>query len=101
MKKAALLDAPQVDCAPAAGKWEREYRAFLRLRPTLLRTHRNKYVAVHEERLVDSGDDKIALGQRVYSKFSYVPIYVGRVSLEPEAPSRIHSPRRRVLRLTA
>jgi hypothetical protein len=95
MKKAVLLAAPQIDGnPPAANKWEREYRAFLRLRPSLLRKYRDKYVAVHEEKVVASGEDKIALALQVYSKYGYVPIYVGRVSVEPEVPARIPSPRR-------
>ncbi len=94
MKKAELLDAPQIGAAPpAANKWEREHRAFVRLRPSLLRTHKNQYVAVHEEKVVDSGDDEIALALRVYAKFGYVPIYVGLVSNQPQRVVRIPSPR--------
>jgi hypothetical protein len=94
MKKTEVLDAPQVeDPPPPANKWEREYRAFKRLRPSLLRTYRNKYVAVHEEKVVDSGEDEIALGLRVYARFGYVPIYVGRVSDQPQRVVRIPSPR--------
>ena len=78
---------------PAQGKWEQEFRAFLSLRPSLLPTHRDKYVAIHEGKVVDSGEDEIALGLRVYAKFGYVPIYVGRVSDEPQPIVRIPSPR--------
>jgi hypothetical protein len=50
------------------------------LLPELLRTHRGQYVAIHEEQVVDSGDDTFALGRRVYKRFGYVPIYVAPVS---------------------
>ncbi|MBM3831781.1 MAG: hypothetical protein FJ403_00600 [Verrucomicrobia bacterium] len=92
MKKAELLPAPRIDLAPARNKWEREYRAFLRLRPSLLRTHRNKYVAIHEGQVVGAGKDKIELALRVYDKFGYIPIYVGQVTMKPR-PFRIPSPR--------
>ncbi len=58
-------------------------RRFLEMLPDLLQTHRDKYVAVHEGRVVDSGDDKIELGLRAYKKYGYIPIYVGLVSVTP------------------
>ena len=64
-------------------KWEREYAAFLEMLPDLLQTHRGKYVAVHEGRVVDSDDDKIGLALRVYEKYGYIPIYVGLVTVTP------------------
>src|SRR5262249_11312531 len=82
MSKPETLPAPVID-VPPRNKWEREYRAFLRLLPELLKTHRGKYVAVHEERVVDSGDDEIALTMRVYAKHGYVPIHVDLVSERP------------------
>jgi hypothetical protein len=51
--------------------------------PDLLQTHAGRFVAVHEGRVVDSGDDKIALALRVYGKYGYVPIYVGPVTVKP------------------
>lgn len=94
MKRADVLPAPEVNgLKPPETKWEQEYHAFLRLCPSLLRTHPNKFVAIHEGKLVDSGEDKVALGLRVYSKFGYVPIYVGRVTAESPPPVRMPSPR--------
>jgi hypothetical protein len=62
-------------------KWEREYAAFIEMLPDLLQTHRGKFVAIHEGRMVDCGDDKIALALRVYNKYGYIPIYVGLVAV--------------------
>jgi hypothetical protein len=94
MKKANVLPAPSVDRpATSKSKWAREQRAFFRLRSALLRTQRDRYVAIHEGKAVDSGEDEIALGLRVYAKFGYVPIYVGRVSEKPDPAARIPSPR--------
>jgi hypothetical protein len=95
MKRSELLAAPRVDSpARTASKWEEEHRAFLRLRASLLQTHAGQYVAVHEGKVVDAGEDKIGLGLRVYSKFGYVPIYVGRVTSERQAVVRVPSPRK-------
>ncbi len=66
--------------APQPTKGEREYQAFLRMLPQLLATHRGQYVAVHEEQVVDSDADDIALIQRVHARVGYVPIHVGLVA---------------------
>jgi hypothetical protein len=94
MSEAETLPAPVLDLpGPLDSKWQREYRAFLQLLPQLLQTHRGKYVAVHEGKVVDSGDDKIALALRAYARYGYVPIYVGLVTERPLRPERIPSPR--------
>jgi hypothetical protein len=66
--------------APELPKGEREYRAFLRLLPELLATHRGQYVAIHEGQVVDSDPDDVALILRVQARVGYVPLYVGRVT---------------------
>ena len=75
--------------APSSSKWEREYQAFLRLLPELLRSRRSQYVAIHGEQVVDSGDDPIALIKRVHARIGYVPIHVDQVTDQPPAPLRI------------
>jgi len=69
-------------------KFERERSAFLRLLPDLLKTHQGKYVAIHEERVVGEGDDKVAVALATYRQFGYVEIYVGLVTTQPEVPLR-------------
>ena len=64
-------------------KGEREYRAFLRLLPELLATHRGKFVAMHNGEVVDSDPDDVALILRVQAKVGYVPLYVGLVTDSP------------------
>jgi hypothetical protein len=73
---------------PARTKWDLEFQAFCRLLPQLLATHRGKYVAIHEGRVVDSGDDKLAVALRVLSKIGNTSIHVGLVNEEPEPISR-------------
>jgi hypothetical protein len=65
-------------------KWEREFQAFQRLVPELLKTLRGKYVAIHEEKVVESGNDPIALIKDVHARYGYVAIHVGHVTDEPE-----------------
>jgi hypothetical protein len=88
MAEPITLPAPVVELPPPRTKWEHEYRAFQWLLPQLLATHRGQYVAVHNEQVVDSGDDKLALALRVLSRIGNVAIHVGRVTEEPEAVSR-------------
>jgi hypothetical protein len=84
------LPAPVLDqAAPPLSKWQREYRAFQRLLPGLLGSYRGQYVAIHNEQVVDSDLDDIALIQRVQACFGYVPIHVERVTLETPPPARI------------
>ena len=79
------LDLP----IPPRNQWEREYRAFLQMLPELLKTHRDRYVAVHEGRVVDDGDDELELASRVWAKYGYVPIHVDLVTDRPRPPERV------------
>lgn len=73
---------------PPPTKFERERRAFFRLLPELLRTHRGQYAAVHDERVVDSGPDRLSVAARVLERVGPADIYVGLVSVEPERVDR-------------
>jgi hypothetical protein len=89
MSEPITLPAPVIEVpGPRRTKWDRECQAFRQLLPQLLATHRGLYVAVHEEQVVDSGDDKIALALRVLTKIGNVAIHVGLVTEEPEPISR-------------
>jgi hypothetical protein len=74
--------------APRLSKWQREYLAFRRLLPDLLRTHLGQYVAIHEGRVVGSGPEDIALIQQVHARYGYVPIHVELVN-EQTSSARI------------
>jgi hypothetical protein len=88
----AVLPAPVLASQPK-GKWRREQEAFRRLLPALLATQRNQYVAVHEERVVESGTDKLDVAGKAYARFGYVPIFVSLVTDQPAPLVRIPSPR--------
>jgi hypothetical protein len=84
MSETALQPAFSVELpAQELPKGEREYRAFHRLLPKLLPTHRGKFVAIHDEEVVDSDMDDVALILRVQGKVGYVPIHVGLVTDTP------------------
>jgi hypothetical protein len=78
---------------PAVGKWAREYEAFLRLLPDLLREHRGQYVAVHDGRVVGVGGDKVTVAKHAYQEFGPVEILVRQVTDEPPRVVQIVSPR--------
>jgi hypothetical protein len=83
-----IVIPPEAIFPPPRTKWEREFRAFQRLLPELLKTHRGKYVAIHDERVIDSGDDRLELIFRVLPKVGGVSIHVGHVIEGPEPIQR-------------
>jgi len=85
--------SPPVFPAPPDDKWRKEKLAFHKLLPELLQTSRDQFVAIHEERVEESGADQLDVARRAYSRFGYVPIFVSRVTERPLTPARIPSPR--------
>jgi hypothetical protein len=69
-------------------KWDREFLAFQQLLPGLLATHRGQFVAIHDGKVADCGDDKLALALRVLTQIGNVSIHVGLVTEEPEPVAR-------------
>src|SRR5713101_6528333 len=101
LEEAEVLPAPVIEAwsvpavrtpIPLDPKFVREEDAFQQLLPELLKSHRGKYVAVHEEQVVDAGDDQIELALRAYKRYGYIPIYVTLVTDQPRI-ERITSPR--------
>ncbi len=94
MSDVTTLPAPDLGLKETThSAWENEYRAFLRLQPTLLSTNRGQYVAVYGERVIAEGPDQVEAAKRAYALAGYVPIYVGLVTDQPPRPIRIPSPR--------
>lgn len=98
MSEPETLPAPTIDWSNSRSRsrldWQREYHAFLRLLPELLKTHRDQWVAVHNGQVVDGDADDVALVQRVIAKIGYVPMHLGFVTDEPALSVRM--PRFRV-----
>jgi len=74
---------------PPLAKADRERRAFFRLLPQLLATHRGQYVAIHNEQVVDSGPDPHEVARRVWQRVGKTDLYVGLVSEDPEPICRL------------
>ncbi len=88
------LPAPDLSLKEAThAAWEEEQRAFLRLLPTLLATHRGRYIAVHHGCVIAEGPEQVEVAKQAYARAGYVPIYVGLVTEEPPRPVRLPSPR--------
>ena len=89
---ASTENMPALDVKPLLNpptKFAREMAAFRRLLPTLLDHFRNKYVAIHEEQVVGSGEDLVTVALAAYDRLGYQPIYVDLVTDEPARPVRI------------
>jgi len=69
-------------------KFEQERRAFFRLLPQLLAIHRGQYVAIHDEKVAESGTDRMEVAMKVWKRVGGVDLYVGLVTDEPEPVSR-------------
>jgi len=94
MSDMTTLPAPDLSFKEAThAAWEEEQRAFLRLLPTLLATHRGRYVAVHHGCVIAEGPEQVEVAKQAYARAGYVPIYVGLVTEEPPRPVRLPSPR--------
>ena len=94
MSDMTTLPAPDLSLKEAThAAWEEEQGAFLRLLPTLLATHRGRYVAVHHGCVIAEGPEQVEVAKQAYARAGYVPIYVGLVTEEPSRPVRLPSPR--------
>ena len=92
MNSTETLPAPVLP-SPPEDRFRSEQRAFHKLLPELLQTHRDQYVAIHEGRVVESGADQIEVAERAYARFGYIPILVTLVTDRPRPVVRIPSPR--------
>lgn len=71
----------------------RERAAFYRLLPELLKTHRGKVVAIHNEQLIATGDDTLPVAHEAYRQIGRrVDLYVAPV-LERQPVERLGGPR--------
>lgn len=96
MNDPEVMDPPEISFAePPANKFHREQQAFRAMLPELLQTHAGKYVAIHDGKVVDSGDDQITVALRAYASYGYIPIYVALVT---DTPPIIRVPHRREMR---
>jgi len=69
MSDVETLPAPDLSLKEAThAAWEEEQRAFLRLLPTLLSTHRGRYVAVYQGCVITEGTDQVDVAKQAYAR---------------------------------
>ena len=95
MAEVITFELPEIEWRPRAttpaDPLEEELRAFDRLLPELLGTHRGRYVAVFGGKVVGTGTDKIAVAKKAYAEYGYRPILVRLVTDAPPRVVRIPS----------
>lgn len=69
-----------------------EQAVYERMKPDLLRTHKDRFVAIHHGELVDSDANEELLLERVDSKFGDITILVTQVSETPRV-YHVNSPK--------
>lgn len=79
------FQSPFDPLAPLPGtseKFEQERRAFFRLLPELLKTHRGKVVAIHNEQVIAVGDERRPVIDAARKLVGYVDLFVETVAEE-------------------
>lgn len=82
------LPAPTL-AGPPVRKYERERAAFWRLWPELVKTYDGQFVAIHQEQVLDSDRDELALIARVLHRVGNVAIFVECVTNKPRPLTRV------------
>lgn len=82
--------ARHASAMPADPEFEAEVAAFERLKPELLKRYPGRAVGIHEGEVVEVGDDKMDVLERVLRRLGDVRCYVEWV--EPQAPRRVRIP---------
>lgn len=78
------ISFPTESLSPSDQTFEREKKSFAELKETLLTdpNYLNKYVALVKGRVVDTDYDDSILAERVYKKFGYIPLFIGKITRE-------------------
>lgn len=69
---------------------EQEHLAFERMLPELLKQYAGRVVAIHNGQVVDVGDDKMAVWERVRQQLKGAPVYVQIVEARPRVYKMPH-----------
>lgn len=82
--------AQRASAMPDDPEFEAEVAAFERLKPELLKRYPGRAVAIHQGQVIEVGDDKMDVLERVRRRLGDVRCYVEWV--EPDAPRRVRIP---------
>ncbi|MBK7180360.1 MAG: hypothetical protein IPH82_24770 [Chloroflexi bacterium] len=89
----------EVDKQAAGGDlsaFEQEVAAFEAMKPALLTQYHGQYVAIHQGKVVASGDNKLEVSHRVREQYGAVTYYVEMVV--EETPRAVRIPSARIVR---
>ena len=78
-----------------SSSFECEVTAFEQMMPTLLEKYPDRYVAIYQEKVIASGDEKLPLLRQVREEFGQVVCYIEKVT--PEYPQTVRIPSMRVV----
>ena len=93
----AVYEAPKLSISrkKREDKWLREERAFFLMLPELLKTLRGKWVAIHEEKVIETGETMRSVLLNVRKRLPNTEVYIQYV--EDSLPTaKMLSPRRRL-----
>jgi hypothetical protein len=76
--------------------FEREIAAFESMKPILMKEYAGKYVAIHNEEIVATGEDKFQVSQQVREQLGQVIFCVELVS--DDSPRTVRMPSFKVIR---
>ncbi|HEY4688144.1 MAG TPA: DUF5678 domain-containing protein [Anaerolineae bacterium] len=91
----AQSQLPQTATDTASSGFEREKAAFQALKPELLKRYPGQFVAIVNGQVVEVGDDKIQVIDRVHERLGQVSMYVQQITDQPHV---YYFPHRRVIR---
>ena len=83
--------APPAARRPTHPKLAREHDAFLTLLPELLTTHRGRYVAIHDGKVIGVGDSSVAVLTAAEKTHPGAVPLVQLVTVQPPRPERLPS----------
>lgn len=89
----AELDSQSGADAKRDAAMRREEAAFHRLHPSLYKKHAGEYVAIHNEQLIDSDSDQVALYRRTRQQYPGEFVWITPINESPDEVLVFRSPR--------
>jgi hypothetical protein len=68
---------------PVPEQFQREVAAFERMLPELLQEYRGRVVAIHGGQVIEVGDSKVKVSERVHERLGDITVYIQRVEEQP------------------
>ncbi len=71
---------------------DQEIAAYEGMHSSLVKTHSGKWVAVHQQKLVDHDEDRIRLYRRIKAKYNQTPVLIRQVMEHPAPEIWLRTP---------